>query len=319
MKRNLQPTRSTGLMTWLATHILSARLVYLLAVLVALGEPVRAAVATAAPVHDESPSTASSDTQQLDPNLIQVCSYNEEKCEPWAPPPLLNLDQQVFFASPAQRTSLRELEKQAVANVIKDHGLTDADSIAVQTWGRNVALAELYLLLTEAILSDNRTTDQQNAVDWLSGIMKQKAIASAENAGREYVRWAGLNMSAYETLLRGSPTETQLREFLNDNPQLQAFCAYVPPTPFTSDYTASTHPICQSQGLSCQGANFGLDCNPPTPSYDQFVKYGQAVASYEFLNSAQFSRAAQQCRSGRWLGCERRRRCRRRRGRRARL
>ena len=207
MKRNLQPTRSTGLMTWLATHILSARLVYLLAVLVALGEPVRAAVATAAPVHDESRSTASSDAQQFDPNLIQVCSYNEEKCEPWAPPPLLNLDQQVFFASSAQKASLRELEKQAVANVIKDHGLTDADSIAVQTWGRNVALAELYLLLTEAILSDNRTTDQQNAVDWLSGIMRQKAIASAENAGREYVRWAGLNMSAYETLLRGSPTE----------------------------------------------------------------------------------------------------------------
>ena len=82
MKRNLQPTRSTGLMTWLATHILSARLVYLLAVLVALGEPVRAAVATAAPVHDESRSTASSDAQQLDPNLIQVCSYPRKNVSP---------------------------------------------------------------------------------------------------------------------------------------------------------------------------------------------------------------------------------------------
>ena len=216
----------------------------------------------------------------------------EEKCEPWAPPPLLNLDQQLFFASPAQRTSLRELEKQAVANVIKDHGLTDADTIAVQTWGRNEALAELYLLLTEAIVSDNRTAHQQNAVDWLQGIMKQKAIASAENAGREYVKWAGLNMIAYETLLRSSPTEEQLRNFLNDNPQFDAYCNYTPPTPYSSDYSAANHPICQSSGLSCRGANFGLDCYPPTPSYDQFVKYGQAAASYEFLNSAQFSRSA---------------------------
>ena len=108
MKRNLQPICSTGLMTWLAAHILSARLVYVLAVLVALGEPVRAAVATAAPARDESPASTSSEVQQLDPNLVQLCTYLEEKCEPWAPPPMLNLDQQVFFASPAQRESLRE-------------------------------------------------------------------------------------------------------------------------------------------------------------------------------------------------------------------
>jgi hypothetical protein len=298
MKRNLQPSRSTGLMTWLATHILSARLVYPLAVLVALGEPVRAAVATARPPDEGSPSTTSSEPQQLDPNLIQLCGYNEEKCEPWAPPPLLNLDQQVFFASSAQRTSLRELEKKAVANVIKDHGLTDADSIAVQTWGRYEALAEMYALLVQAILAPNRTTDQQNAVAWLQGIMKQKAIAAADNAGREYVRWAGLNMSAYETLLKTNPTWTQLNDFLNDNPQLDAFCNYVPPAPYTSDYTASTHPICQSQGLSCQGASFGLGCFPPAPSYDQFVKYGQAGASFSFLNSAQFARTAQKIATG---------------------
>ena len=120
--------------------------------LAASAMPVRAAVATAAPADEGSPSTVTSEPQQLDPNQVAVCSYLEEKCEPWAPPPLLNLDQQVFFASPAQRESLRKLEKQAVANVINDHGLTDADIIAVQTWGRNEALAELYLLLTLAMI-----------------------------------------------------------------------------------------------------------------------------------------------------------------------
>ena len=188
MKRKVKPTQSSGLMTWIATHILSARLVYVLAVLVALGEPVRAAVATAAPADEGSPSTTSSEPQQLDPNLIQLCSYNQEKCEPWALPPLLNLDQQIYSASAAQRTSLRELEKQAVANVIKDHSLTDADTIAVQTWGRYEALSELYWLLTLAITTTNRSPDQQNAVDWLAGIMK--AMVTLTIADCRLADWA---------------------------------------------------------------------------------------------------------------------------------
>src|SRR5262249_29634728 len=141
------------------------------------------------------------------------------KCETWPPPPLLNLEPLYFptdaqiedalEADPqnvaaqnaaAQKASLKKLQEQAIANVIRNHSLTAADSIAVQTWGRDDALAELFFLLTQAITADTRTPDQQNVVDWLSGIMKQRAIAAAENAGREYVKWAGLNMGAYETL-----------------------------------------------------------------------------------------------------------------------
>ena len=34
-----------------------------------------------------------------------------------------------------------------------------------------------------------------------------------------------------------------------------------------------------------------LGCNPPTPSYDQFVKWGEAAASYKLLNSADHAKA----------------------------
>src|SRR5262249_48578447 len=55
-------------------------LLRLLVVLLALGEPVRAAVASAAATDERAPSTASSETQQPDPNLIWVCGYLQEKC-----------------------------------------------------------------------------------------------------------------------------------------------------------------------------------------------------------------------------------------------
>ena len=78
-------------------------------------------------------------------------------------PPLLNLDQGSYVPTPEQKESLRALEAQAVANVIKGHGLTDADTDAVKTWGRYDALAALYTLIVEAINETDRTTDQQTS------------------------------------------------------------------------------------------------------------------------------------------------------------
>ena len=57
--------------------------------------------------------------------------------------------------------------------------------------------------------------------------MKQKAIAAAENAGREYVKWAGLNMCAYETLLRSNPTEEAAPELPQRQSAVDAFCNYI--------------------------------------------------------------------------------------------
>ena len=139
-------------------------------------------------------------------------------CESWPVPPLLNLDQGSYVPAPEQKASLRALEAQAVANVIKGHGLTDADTDAVKTWGRYDALAALYTLIVEAINETDRTTDQQNVADWVANAGKQLSIGAAQAAGREYVKWAGLDRSTFESLLKSDTSEADLKAFLQGVP-----------------------------------------------------------------------------------------------------
>ena len=122
-------------------------------------------------------------------------------------------------ATPEQAKSLRKLEGQAIDRVIKLHGLSEGDRSAVQTWGREQVLATLYSLLLNAIDADDRTEDQENAVDWLTAMAQRKAVLAAEAAGHEYVEWAGIDKGAYDSLLQSNPNETQLEEFLDDSPQ----------------------------------------------------------------------------------------------------
>jgi hypothetical protein len=211
------------------------------------------------------------------------------------PPPLLGtLDRGLTKATPAQVQSLRNLEADAVADVIRIHDLSASDTNAVLTWGRAEAQAQLFTRLLNAVKEDedDRSDDQQNAVDWMSTMMHRKAAAAAVAAGREYVAWAGLDEYRFDALVTANASEGELREFLDDTPQpwnpphySAGYCEYRSPAPYGSEYTGYNHPTCFAP---C--TNF-LGCNAPTPSYDQFVKWGEAAASYSLLNSEQFSRA----------------------------
>ena len=118
------------------------------------------------------------------------------------PPPLLgSLDRGLTRATPEQVKSLRKLEDDAVADVIRLHGLSASDTNAVLTWGRSEAQSQLFTRLLNAIDEDDRSDDQQNAVDWMTAMMQRKAVAAAAAAGREYVTWAGLNQGRFEQLL----------------------------------------------------------------------------------------------------------------------
>jgi hypothetical protein len=87
-----------------------------------------------------------------------------------------------------------------------------ATPAAVQTWGRDQALAELYDVLLVAINAISPDTDQQNAVAWLTGIAQSRAVGAAQAAGLEYVKWAGLDQDAYQALVnRDTTTESDLR------------------------------------------------------------------------------------------------------------
>ena len=124
-------------------------------------------------------------------------------------------------ATPEQTDSLRNLEQAAIDQVIELHGLPESDRNAVQSWGRDEALGTLYVLLMDAARTDadDRTEDQENAVAWLTAATQRRAVRAAEAAGREYVKWAGLDEIAYGSLLDHNPTQGELEEFLNDTPQ----------------------------------------------------------------------------------------------------
>ena len=102
------------------------------------------------------------------------------------PPPLLGtLDRGLTKATPEQVTSLRNLEADAVDDVIALHGLSGSDTNAVLTWGRSEAQAQLFTRLVNALDEDedDRSDDQQNAVDWMTTMMHRKAVAAAVAAG----------------------------------------------------------------------------------------------------------------------------------------
>jgi hypothetical protein len=217
------------------------------------------------------------------------------------PADLLNqiaLGQGLYAATSAQLASLSNLEQQAIANTMADHGLPSTDAAAAATWGRPEAESELWALLVQAIQTPaaSRTADQQNAVDWLTAAVKRQNIQAADDAGLEYAKWAGIGATSYQAELASNPSETALQSYLSATPLPYTnggsastpaasvdggYCVYQSPAPYQSEYTANVYtPITQSTAPQtcftlCTSL---LGCAPPTPSYDQFVKWGTADA-----------------------------------------
>lgn len=221
------------------------------------------------------------------------------------PPSLLNLTG-VYAATPAEAASLQDFEAQAVSNTIKDHGLASTDTGAVLSWGRYDAEAELFALIEQAITTSaaSRTTDQQNVVAWVQGVEQNEAEQAAEDAGMEYVKWAGLNQGTYSTLVAENASEGDLQSFLSGAPEPYTdggsaadpgasadggYCVYTPPAPYQSQYTSNVYtPPAQSTAPATCFGNGGIASifsGPPTPSYSQFTSWGEADASYSSQDS----------------------------------
>ncbi len=223
------------------------------------------------------------------------------------PADLLNLGGLTVTATPAQITSLEDLEQQAVTNTLTDHGLPQSDFDAAQTWGRDSAEGELWALLVQAINTpaDQQTTDQANAVAWLSSLVLQQNTQAADDAGLEYAKWAGLGASAYESLLTTDPSESQIQSFLSgpplnygpgDGPSTpestsdEGYCLYDPP----SGGTTYTNNVFYDSGLYAPQTCFTpctslLGCSPPTPTESQFVGWGAADADEQSFDNSDWT------------------------------
>jgi uncharacterized protein YjbI with pentapeptide repeats len=284
-------------------------LVHLFAVLLALlgntpaALTARAAPAVpapaAAPAAAPGAAPAAAPAAQIGPT--ELCTLHADgttTCARFAPPDLLTLgdgtgglsDGGLYAATPEQAEALKALQKQAVADVILRHGLNAGDADAVLSWGRDEALAQLYLLLVAAIQATSPTEDQKQAVAWVRAVAQRRAVAAAYSAGFEYVKWAGLDQAEYTRLMNRNASKSELQTFLSGQvlnynaPQVDAtggFCKYRSPAPFADEYKGYNTPVCNGPVLQ-------IIPNPPAPTFDQFVKYGQAVASYSLLDSAAY-------------------------------
>ena len=205
----------------------------------------------------------------------------------------------LYLATTAQIQSLQVLEQAAVSATIRDHRLAAGDADAVQSWGRGDAQAELWALIVQAIQAPaaSRSTDQQNAVAWMTTVFQREGVRSADDAGREYVTWAGLDQTQYQHLLDTNAGQDAITAFLaNNNLPPSGYCAYRSPAPYQSEYTGWDVQTCFTPCTSAAG------CIPFPPDYNQFVKWGAAQANGTTLNTPGFAQQASNISQGEALG-----------------
>jgi hypothetical protein len=257
-------------------------------------------------------------TARADAPTICTLTATGPTCPTYPPPDLLNLSQGgLYAATPDQTASLQNLEDQAVSDIITGHDLADGDADAVKSWARADAEADLYarLLLAVNTGATSRTTDQQNAVDWITAVAQRQAVQAAEDAALEYVTWAGLDRSQYQSLLNDNASESDLQSFLSGTPQnynlvdnrgvalapsqyaqsAGGWCVYRSPAPYDTEYTGINDSSCAGPCLFCV-------LGPTPPTYDQFTKWGEADAEYSLLNSGDFGSAAKTIAEGMGIG-----------------
>jgi hypothetical protein len=216
----------------------------------------------------------------------------------------------VYSATPAQVTSLQDLESEAVNDTVQDHALASSDTEAVESWARPDAEAELWGLLVQAIQAvdaGSASTDQQDADTWLSAVVQREGVLAAQDAGLEYTKWAGLGISGYQSLISSSAGESAVQTFLSNPPEPYSdggsssdpsasadggYCVYQSPAPYQSDYTTNIYNSDDAPETCYVPCTNLLGCSPPTPSYDEFVEWGEADANDNLFDNSGFATAS---------------------------
>jgi len=109
----------------------------------------------------------------------------------------------------AQVTALQDLQTLAISNTLKSFNLPASDAAAVQTWGRDDALAQLFTLLDAVANTTNggpvpqglTSTDVSGVLSWLAQVIDRQAELSNDDAGLEFVKWAGLDQTTYKGIV----------------------------------------------------------------------------------------------------------------------
>ncbi len=168
--------------------------------------------------HAPAPAYAADEICNLAPDGTLTCpSDPSNEPTPAFPPPELLNPRILAEATPAQADALRRLQEQAVTVVMTRHHLPASDRDEVQSWGRTEAQAALWALVYEAIDTEvqDRTSDQQHAVDWMASLVRAQAVNTAKAAAGEYASWVGLDVDEYWSKVNSGISQDQLTSFLS--------------------------------------------------------------------------------------------------------
>lgn len=175
------------------------------------------------------------------------------------------------------RTSVQAFEQLAVLEVLQTHSLPSSDAAAVKGWARNAVRAQMWADLTRLIKKDpaSRTAVENDVYTWFRGVVQQQNIRAALATRAEYLKYSGRTLDDY--LTNGADP-------LNFNGETKesssgGYCLYRPPTPYQNEFNASGDQSC----FTAPGIPVGFLA--PSPTYDQFVKYGQYIANSTLISS----------------------------------
>ena len=155
-------------------------------------------------------------------------------------------------------------------------------------------------------------------VDWVQGLEPNQAELAAQDAGLEYVKWAGLDQGTYMSDIANDASQSDLQSFLSGTPEpytnggsdnnpsasTGGYCVYQSPAPYQSDYTGNIFTSIDKNTApsTCFGSGGGigglLGGGPEPPSYDEFTKWGEADADYSLQSSSQAVQAGAEIAAG---------------------
>ena len=247
-------------------------------------------------VHTPSPARAEEGAPCfLAANGTLTCPDDTAPAPSYSPPDLLN--PRVVAEAPGHADALRRFEAKAIELTLARHGLPASDRDAALTWARNDAQATLWSLVVDAMTTPQaeQTIDQRHVATWMADLLDAQNLSAAHHAAAEYARYAGLEVGLFWNKMRWR-SELELRDFLaapavayNKATKVEStggFCKYRSPAPYQEEYTGHTV-------QSCYTPCTGMFCPTPTPKFDQFVRWGQGLAT-SYLSSPSFATLAMQ-------------------------
>jgi len=204
----------------------------------------------------------------------------------------------LFAATPEQKTALLALQDSVIADTIQARGLLPSDYDSVKANARSELKVQMFSQISAALATaaSGRNHDQQLLADWMLTVNHRMQVRQAVEAALQYMKWAGIDPSAFDELLAADGTSDELRATMAAPPvkynttdratATSGWCVYHSPDPFADTYLGYQRTDCNIPCTNPAG------CDTPTPLFEEFVAFGSAEGMSQVVSTPQVSQTA---------------------------